>query len=127
MIARIWHGWTTHQNADVYENLLEAEIFPGIASKGVEGYQGLHLFRRLAGAEVEFVVLMWFESLEAVREFAGEDYEQAYVPPKARKILSRFDARSQHYEVRGKLGYQPLSRSQIGAEPRSSSIAGDKL
>jgi len=63
LIGRTWHGWTTHQNADVYENLLKTEIFPGIASKNVQGYQGVQLFRRLAGAEVEFVVIMWFESL----------------------------------------------------------------
>lgn len=105
MIGRIWHGWTTHQNADVYENLLQTEIFPGIASKNIQGYQGVQLLRRLAGEEVEFVVIMWFESLEAVRKFAGEDYEHAYVPPKAREVLSRFDDRSQHYEVRAELNY----------------------
>ncbi len=105
MIGRIWHGWTTHQNADVYENLLKMEIFPEIASENIQGYQSVQLFRRLADAEVEFVVIMWFESLEAVRKFAGEDYEHAYIPPKAREVLSRFDDRSQHYEVRGKLDY----------------------
>jgi len=105
LIGRIWHGWTTHQNADVYENLLKTEIFPGIASRNVQGYQGVQLFRSLAGPEVEFVVIMWFESIEAVRKFAGEDYEHAYVPPKAREVLSRFDDLSKHYEVRGKLDY----------------------
>jgi heme-degrading monooxygenase HmoA len=105
LIGRIWHGWTTHQNADVYENLLKTEIFPGIASKNVRGYQGVQLFRRLADAEVEFVVIMWFGSLEAVKRFAGEDYKHAYVPPKAREVLSRFDDRSQHYEVRAELNY----------------------
>jgi hypothetical protein len=49
--------------------------------------------------KVEFVTVMWFDSIEAVRAFAGEDYEVAVVPPKARALLSRFDARSQHYEV----------------------------
>lgn len=105
MIGRIWHGWTTQQNADVYENLLKTEIFPGIASKNSQGYQGVQLFRRLVDAEVEFVVIMWFESLEAVRKFAGEDYESAYVPPKAREVLSRFNNHSQHYEIREKLDY----------------------
>jgi hypothetical protein len=52
------------------------------------------------GAEVEFVTIMWFDSLDAVRSFAGEDYEVAVVPQKARALLARFDARSQHYEVR---------------------------
>ncbi|UCH70632.1 MAG: antibiotic biosynthesis monooxygenase [Candidatus Bathyarchaeota archaeon] len=105
MIGRIWHGWTTPDNADVYENLLKMEIFPGIASKKVQGYRGIQLLRRQAGEEVEFITIMWFESWEAVKLFAGEDYEQAYVPPKAREVLARFDERSQHYEIREKLDY----------------------
>jgi heme-degrading monooxygenase HmoA len=105
MVGRIWHGWTTPENADVYETLLKTEIFPGIAAKEVQGYQGIQLLRRPLGEEVEFVTIMWFESWEAVKAFAGEEYEQAYVPPKARAILSRYDERSQHYEIREKLEY----------------------
>jgi hypothetical protein len=105
MITRIWHGWTSPQNADVYENLLKSEIFPGIASKNVFGYRQIQLFRRILEAEVEFVTIMWFDSWDAVRQFAGEDYEKAYVPPQARKVLSRFDERSQHYEIREQLTY----------------------
>jgi heme-degrading monooxygenase HmoA len=100
MIARIWHGWTTPQNADAYESLLKTEIFPGIAAKGVKGYRGIELLRRPLGDEVEFVTVMWFDSLEAVKAFAGEDHETAYVPVKARAVLARFDDRSRHYEVR---------------------------
>jgi heme-degrading monooxygenase HmoA len=104
MIGRIWHGWTTAANADVYENLLRTEIFPGIAAKGVAGYRGIQLLRRpLPPDEVEFITLMWFDSWEAVRRFGGEDYERAYVPAKAREVLARFDERSQHYEVRERL------------------------
>jgi hypothetical protein len=58
------------------------------------------LLRRDAGAEVEFITIMQFDSLAAVREFAGEDYEVAVVPPKARAVLAHFDDRSQHYELR---------------------------
>lgn len=105
MIARIWHGWTTPANADTYEALLRAEIFPGIAAKGVTGYRGIQLLRRPAGAEVEFVTLMWFDSWEAVKRFAGADHEAAVVPPKARAVLARFDATSRHYEVRERLEY----------------------
>jgi len=47
---------------------------------------------------------MWFDSLDCVKQFAGADYEQAYVPPKAREVLSRFDDRSQHYEIRAQRG-----------------------
>lgn len=100
MISRIWHGWTAPENADAYEALLQEEIFVGIQSRNITGYHGIHLFRRDVGDEVEFVTLMWFDSLDAVRIFAGEDYEVAVVPPKARLLLKRFDQRSQHYEVR---------------------------
>lgn len=100
MISRIWHGWTTPENANTYEALLKSEIFVGIQGRQIEGYQGIQLLRRNLGEEVEFVTEMWFDSLDAVRVFAGEDYEVAVVPPKARAVLSRFDARSQHYEVR---------------------------
>ena len=99
MIGRIWHGWTTPENADAYESLLKHEIFIGIQNRQISGYKGIHLFRRNLGEEVEFVTLMWFEAIEAVRSFAGEDYEVAVVPQKAQDLLSRFDARSQHYEV----------------------------
>jgi heme-degrading monooxygenase HmoA len=103
MISRIWHGWTTPENADAYESLLKSEIFHGIEDREIEGYRGIHLLRRDHGDEVEFITIMWFENLDAVRTFAGEDYEAAVVPDKARAVLSRFDARSQHYEVKERL------------------------
>ncbi len=105
MIGRIWHGWTTPGNADKYERLLKGEIFPGIAAKKVPGYRSIQLFRRSLVDEVEFITIMWFDSWDAVKQFAGEDYERAYVPPKAREVLARFDARSQHYEIRECLEY----------------------
>lgn len=97
---RIWHGWTKPEHADRYEELLRSEIFPGIAAKGIEGYRGIRLLRRDLADEVEFVTIMSFDSLEAVRRFAGPDHEAAYVPPAARAVLTRFDARSAHYELR---------------------------
>ena len=100
MISRIWHGRTTPANADTYESLLKTEIFEGIKDRQIAGYRGIHLLRRDLDDEVEFVTIMWFDSMEAIRTFAGEDYEAAVVPPKARAVLSRFDARSQHYEVK---------------------------
>ncbi|MCP4663412.1 MAG: antibiotic biosynthesis monooxygenase [bacterium] len=108
MIGRIWHGWTTAANADAYERLLREEIFPGIAAKGVEGYREIQLFRRPVGSgEVEFMTIMWFDSWDSVKEFAGGDHERAYVPPKAREVLARFDERSQHYEIRDRITYPP--------------------
>jgi heme-degrading monooxygenase HmoA len=103
MISRVWHGWTKPSDADAYEALLKEEIFVGIAEREIGGYRGIHLFRRDLGDEVEFVTVMWFDSLEAVRAFAGEEYEVAVVPPKARALLSRFDARSQHYQVKAEM------------------------
>lgn len=100
MISRIWHGWTTFGNAEAYESLLREEIFAGIRGRNIQGFRGIQLLRRQVENEVEFITIMEFDSLESVRTFAGEDYEKAVVPPKARAILSRFDARSQHYEVR---------------------------
>jgi hypothetical protein len=103
MIGRIWHGWTVPANADAYESLLKSEIFVGIQNRQISGYHGIQLFRRDFGDEVEFVTIMWFDSIDAIRDFAGEDYEVAVVPPKARKLLARFDQRSQHYEVRAEV------------------------
>lgn len=100
MISRIWHGWTTLEDADTYENLLKSEIFPAIASKKVSGYRGIQLLRRQFSNEVEFITIMQFDSLEAVKQFAGEDYEKSYVPEKARAVLSRHDERSQHYDIK---------------------------
>ncbi len=100
MISRIWHGWTTPGNADKYEALLKEEIFVGIQNRKIRGFNGIQLLRRDVGQEIEFVTIMLFDSLDSIREFAGEDYEVAVVPEKARAVLSRFDERSHHYEIR---------------------------
>lgn len=100
MISRIWHGWTTPANADAYEALLRHEIFTGIEARNIRGFRSIQLLRRVAGDEVEFVTIMEFDSIDSVRDFAGDNYEIAVVPPKARAILSRFDATSSHYEIR---------------------------
>jgi len=99
MISRIWHGWTSKANADQYEELLRSEIFLGISQRAIPGYRGIHLLRREAGEEVEFLTIMWFDSFKAVKDFAGEQYEMAVVPPKARQLLSRYDEQSAHYQV----------------------------
>jgi hypothetical protein len=110
MISRVWHGWTIPENADAYENLLRTEIFGGIFEKNIAGFERIELFRRDVGDEVEFMTVMWFASLAAVKTFVGEDYEAAYVPAAARAVLKRFDARSQHYEAR-------IARSSADAAP----------
>ena len=105
MIIRIWHGWTTPENADVYEDLLKTEIFAGIEAKTIPGYRGIELLRRDVSGEVEFITMMRFDSLQSVKDFQGADYETAYVPEKARRVLSRFDDRSQHYDIRETRSY----------------------
>jgi len=99
VISRIWHGWTSRENAAAYEDLLKSEILPGIASRRIRGLTGAHMLKRDVPEGIEFVTILWFDSLDAVREFAGEDYEAAVVPEKARRLLNRFDARSAHYET----------------------------
>ena len=100
MIARIWHGWTVPQNAEKYEALLREEIFVGIQNRRIPGFKSIQLLRRPIDDEVEFITIMVFDSLDAVREFAGEDYERAVVPEETMVVLSRFDQRSQHYEIK---------------------------
>lgn len=100
MISRIWHGWTTLEKADSYETLLNEEIFTGIKARNISGFRDIQLLRRTTGSEVEFVTIMRFDNLEAVKQFAGEDYEACVVPLSARKLIKHFDERSQHYEVK---------------------------
>jgi heme-degrading monooxygenase HmoA len=100
MVSRIWHGYTTIENADEYEKLLREEIFTGIKGRNIKGYKGIQLLRRNLNQETEFITIMWFDSLDSVREFAGKDYENAVVPEKARKILARYDQEAQHYDLR---------------------------
>jgi heme-degrading monooxygenase HmoA len=100
MVLRIWRGWTTPANADAYERIVSTQVLPGIAAREVPGYHGAFLLRRpTAAGEVEFMTIMHFDSLDAVRAFAGADHEAAYVPPAARAVLKRFDERSAHYDV----------------------------
>ncbi|MFC6796064.1 antibiotic biosynthesis monooxygenase [Halobaculum halobium] len=105
MIERIWHGWTTPENADEYERLLREEIIPSFDDKEIDGYRGFRLLRRSRPEEVEFVTIMRFRSIESVKQFAGEDYETAHVPQEARDVLIRFDDHAQHYELREQLDY----------------------
>ncbi len=100
MITRLWHGWTTPENADSYEALIRSTIFPNILGRKIEGLRRIELYRRPLGEEVEFVTVMWFASRDAVEAFAGPDWEVSVVPPTARAVLSRFDENARHYEVR---------------------------
>ncbi len=89
MISRLWHGWTTPENADSYEALIRSTIFPGTLGRGIAGLERIELHRRPLGAEVGFVTVMRFASWDAVEAFAGPEWDVSVVPPAARAVLAR--------------------------------------
>ena len=99
MICRIWRGWTIPANADGYESIVRGQVIPGIEAMRVPGFRHIDLLRRDLDSEVEFLTAMWFDDIDSVKAFVGEDYEVSHVPPAARAVLARFDDRSAHYAV----------------------------
>lgn len=97
MIARHWRGWTRPENANAYETLLRDEVLPHIAQ--LEGHCGGYVLRNDSPDESEFVVINFFDSLEAVKRFAGPDYQVAVFEPEARRLLSRIEPIANHYQV----------------------------
>jgi heme-degrading monooxygenase HmoA len=98
VIARVWHGYTKPEYADAYEAMLKPELLPGISKK--KGYRGSYLLRKEAGAEVEFITILLWDSIDDLRAAAGHsDYETAIIPEERRKYLSRYDAKAAHYEI----------------------------
>ena len=98
MIARHWRGWTKADDADAYEELLKSRVLPAL--KRLEGYRGGYLLRNNGDEEVEFVVVNFFDSLEAVKRFAGLEYAVPVLEPEARRLLSKFEPIARHYQVR---------------------------
>ena len=99
MICRLWRGWTTPENADAYERVVRGEVIPGIEGRAIPGFRHIDLMKREAGGEVEFQTLMWFDSLDAIITFMGQDYSVSHVPLEARAVLNSFDDRAAHFEV----------------------------
>ena len=99
MICRLWRGWTTPENADAYERVVQRQVIPGIEVRRIPGFRHIDLMKRDLGDEVEFQTCMWFDSLEAIKAFMGEDYSLSHVPEAARAVLKRFDDRASHFEV----------------------------
>jgi heme-degrading monooxygenase HmoA len=98
VIARVWRGWTEAADADAYERFLRTELFPEVAR--LDGFGGAHILRRPApDGEVEFVTVTLFDSLDAVRAFAGEAYETPVIEPEAQRLLSRYEDRAAHYDA----------------------------
>ena len=99
MICRLWRGWTTRDDADAYERIVRGQVIPGIEARRIPGFRFIDLVRRERDQDVEFMTLMWFDSLDSVKTFMGQDYEVAHVPAEAQAVLADFDKRSAHYEV----------------------------
>lgn len=99
MICRLWRGWTTPENADAYEHIVRGEVIPGIEARGIPGFRHIDLMRCGDGDEVEFLTLMWFDSIDAIKAFVGEDHEIAHVPEVAWAVLKHFDEHVAHFEV----------------------------
>jgi hypothetical protein len=98
MIARLWKGWTTLENADAYERLLQEKVLPGL--QRIDGYRGGYVLRHDGSEETEFAVLNLFETLDAIRTFAGPDYTVPVFEPEARRLLSKVEPIARHYEVK---------------------------
>ena len=96
-IIRVWKGWTTKENALAYEEFLEKEVFPDVIKKGVKGLKKVGIATFDLEDETEFFLTLHFESIEAVKTFAGEDYKTAYIPEKAKLLLSRYEKTARHY------------------------------
>ena len=99
MICRLWRGWTTREDADAYERIVRHEVIPAIEARRIPGFRHIDLMKRDLGDEIEFQTCMWFDSLDAIKAFMGEDYTVSHVPPEARAVLNSFDDRAAHYEV----------------------------
>lgn len=100
-VARIWRGWTTIENADAYEAVVGREVLPAIMARNIPGLRSARLMRAEGPVdeEVEFTTVIWFESIESVKAFMGEDYRRAHVPDNAQSVLKRFDAEAKHFHV----------------------------
>jgi len=98
MIARHWRGWTLPHNADAYEALLKRQVLPAL--KAVPGYRGGFVLRNDGDDEAEFIVINLFDTLDAVRLFAGPNYATPVFEPEARLLLSRVEPIARHYTVK---------------------------
>ena len=99
MICRLWRGWTTPEDADAYERIVRTEVIPRIEARKIPGFRHMDLMKRDLDGEIEFQTLMWFDDLDAIVNFMGEDYSVSHVPMEARAVLNSFDDRASHFEV----------------------------
>lgn len=102
-VARIWRGWTTVENADAYQAVAEGEVFPAIVDRTIPGLLRAQVMRAddVVNGEIEFTTIIWFDSLDSVRNFMGEDYRRAHLPDSARAVLARFESEAKHFHLVG--------------------------
>jgi heme-degrading monooxygenase HmoA len=98
MVARVWRGWTKAEDADAYEKLLREVVYPSL--QRITGYHGGYILRHDREEETEFVTVNLFESLDAVKAFAGSEYEIPVFEPEARRLLARVEPIARHYDVK---------------------------
>ena len=104
MILRLWRGWTAPGQTSVYRRLLTEEVAPAIMQRRIEGLTELAVLARdpaqlTTGAGGETLTVMTFDDAGAVAAFAGDHPSRSVVPPAGRRVLSRFDEHSRHYEL----------------------------
>jgi antibiotic biosynthesis monooxygenase (ABM) superfamily enzyme len=121
MITRVWRGWTASEQADAYEHFLLHDLFP--AMRAIPGFRGAEVLRRRDGLEVAFVTLTRFDSLDSIRAFADDRYEEPVLEPEALALLSRYDERAQHFDtasfgVTGNSGSATPESQSRAREPR---------
>ena len=102
-IIRTWKGWTSIENAPIYENMLINEVFPAVKRKGVEGLEKVSISIMEKKDEVEFFLVLQFDDLNSVKMFAGENYKKAYIPDNAKRVLSKYDKTADHFELKKEL------------------------
>lgn len=99
MIARLWRGVAVGGNADAYQRHATEKVFPALGD--IPGHRGAYLLKRAVGGRTEFLALTFWDSLDAIRAFAGSDPEVSVVEPEAQAVLAEFDDFARHYEVAG--------------------------
>ena len=102
-IIRTWKGWTTIENGPIYEDMLINEVFPTVKKNGIDGLEKVSISTEEKDDEVEFFLVLQFDSIEAVKKFAGDDYKKAYIPENAQRVLKRYEETANHYELKEEL------------------------
>lgn len=97
MISRHWHGLAQAAHADAYVEHLRTETFPAL--RKLPGFAGASILRRAVAEGVDFMIVSRWESVDAIRAFAGSDAETAVVPEKVQAMMLEFDRFARHYEV----------------------------